>query len=587
VKKSKTLLLVVLVVAVAAASLLEGASRSPRSISDCSYLITILEKALNYALDFNYRGEYIARVMLNTPVDPKLQDLHRKAYRAVLDYYAIINSTRASLDDLRELLGELDAIGSYASSLQRCSREPGVVVIATRITRYLLPSLKSRVEDLVKHYSEMLGLVLVNVPERVFEPGDQVLVKVYVNDTCSAISALLLYKDTILESVNFTCSSSNCSAVLSIPPASSMQGITGSATVKFTVVVRATCGGRELRVYRFIEAKYATPRVTIDAPPTTTRGDLLAVTVNTTSGLVLAGVLLVKNTVGEFPLLSSIVINSTPTTYYFRVDKPFIVGVNALKLCVNASEKTLPYCFEKAIIVQPRHPRVSVRTTTTSITWVGEIPVYITSESGEYTVQVYLNGVLVAESRVSSTETITINSGVLPLSVLSLRVIIRDPSGEYDDYVYSAVITSINMASLLLVLFAGSLATLALREHEKLFVLSLRTSSTLATRRVKREVARVLEEFLKPYTHKLKSHVLELYYTILTRLGVRLPHHYETLREHYSLVVKSVIKKSSVREALWKIVRLAERDLYSRKKPHLREAEELYEGVLSAIEEET
>jgi len=586
VKKSKTLLLVVLVVAVTAASLLEGASRSPRPISDCSYLITILEKALNYALDFDYRGEYIARVMLNTPVDPKLQDLHRKAYRAVLDYYAIINSTRASLDDMRELLGELDVIESYASSLQRCSRERGVVAIATRITRHLLPSLKSHVEDLVKHYSEMPGLVLVSVPERVLEPGDQVPVEVYVNDTCRAISALLLYKDTILESVNFTCSS-NCSAVLSIPPASSLQGITRSTTVKFTVVIRATCGGRELRVYRFIEARYATPRVTIDAPPMITRGDLLAVTVNTTSGLVLAGVLLVKNTVGEFPLLSSIIINSTPTTYDFRVDKPFVVGANALKLCVNASEKTLPYCLEKGIIVQPRHPRVSVRTTTASITRVGEIPVYITSESGEYTAHVYLNGVLVAESRVSSTETITINSGVLPLSVLNLRVIIRDPSGEHDDYVYSAVVTSINMASLLLVLFAGSLATLALREHEKLFVLSLRTSSTLATRRVKREVARVLEEFLKPYTHKLKSHILELYYTILTRLGVRLPHHYETLREHYSLVVKSVIKKSSVREALWKVVKLAERDLYSRKKPHLKEAEDLYEGVLSAIEEET
>jgi len=124
-----------------------------------------------------------------------------------------------------------------------------------------------------------------------------------------------------------------------------------------------------------------------------------------------------------------------------------------------------------------------------------------------------------------------------------------------------------------------------MREHEKIFTLSLRTSSVRVARRVKREIPEILKSILKPYASGVKSRIAELYYTLLGKLGVRLPHHYETLREHYIEVVKPTTKKSVVREILWRILRLVERDLYSKRKPRLEEAEELYEGVLSAIEE--
>jgi hypothetical protein len=594
VKASRALVLVIVVVVSILTPILVGSTgyRAPQPVSDCSYLLTILEKTIDYALVPDYRGEYIAQVIVNTPVNPNLQELHRKSYRVILNYYAVLNETSTlELEKLRGLLGEVDVVKDYAIKLRECSRGIGAVTVMTRIEEKI-NTLKSRLENLIVLYSESAGLVSVNITEKVYSPGDEVPILVYVNNnTCSIRDALLLYRDIIIETDNFTCSeSSECSALLHIPLANSVQGIIEGSTgepTKFTIAVRATCGSRDLVVYRFIIAKYDIPRVTINIPLVVTRGDLLNITVNTTSGLELTGVLLVKNTMGEKYLLN-ITVNNTPSVYQVHVDKPlFTIGNNVLRFCVNASEKTLSHCFEKAIRVQPKYPNVSVKTVLTSITWTGETPVYITSDSGEYIVLVYLNRVLVAESRVSNTKTINVNSGIFPLSVSNLTVIIRDPSGVYDDYVYSSVIMSINTSTLLVVIFAGSILTIILREHERVFILSLRTSSVRAARGVKRGVPKALRSILRPYTHLVKSHILELYYQLLGKLRIRLPHHYETLREHYYEAIESTTKKSLLRELLWRILRLAERDLYSRRRPRIEEAEELYEGVLSAIEEES
>jgi hypothetical protein len=596
VKASRSLILVLLLAALLTPIL--GASTTispyPQPVGDCTYLLTILEKTIDYALVSDQRGEYIARVMLNTPVDTRLQELHRKAYRTILDYYQVLSETDPrELDKLRSLLGGVDEVGEYAKRLRACSPGTGPVAVVTRIEK-ALDTLKSRLEDLIVLYSEGIGQISVNVTEKVFNPSEEVQVLVYFNNTaCSVREAVLLYRDIVIETTNFTCSDSGeCKAILRVPPASSVQGlierrITGPA--KFTIAVKATCSGRDLVVYRFIGAQYDIPRLTIDAPPVVTRGDLLniTITVDNAMGLELTGVLLVRNTMGEHSLLN-ITVNSTLSAYQVLVDKPyFTAGNNVLRLCVNASERTLPYCFEKAIIVQLKYPSVSVKTALTTTTLTGGIPVYIDSGSGEYIALIYLNGALVSEYRVSGAKTTSINSGLFPFSVFNLTVIIRDPSGVYDDYVYSAVITSINVSTLILAIFAGSLLTVILREHEKVFMLALRASSVRTTRGAMRGVPEALKSIFKPYAHIVKSHILELYYQLLGRLGARLPHHYETLREHYYDVVKPTIKKSLLRELLWRMLNLAEMDLYSQRRPRLEEAEDLHEGVLGAIEEES
>jgi hypothetical protein len=104
--------------------------------------------------------------------------------------------------------------------------------------------------------------------------------------------------------------------------------------------------------------------------------------------------------------------------------------------------------------------------------------------------------------------------------------------------------------------------------------------------RVKREVSGLLESVLKPYVLGLGSRVAELYYTLLRKLGIRLPHQYETLREHYAEAISSITRKNTIRELLWRILVLTERDLYSQRKPRIEDVEKLYKGVLSESSEE-
>lgn len=557
--------------------------RAPQPISDCSYLISMLEKTVNYTTTLDYRGEYIAHVMLETPVDAPLQDLHRKTYEFILDYYKVISNTNPPVERLRDLLRRAGIVWEYTRKLRGCSR--GVEAVETHI-RGMLSTLEFQLENLIVLYSESTGLITIDMLEKVYEPNEEVPLQIYMSEMCSIVNALLLFEDSIIKTTNFTCGNSKeCSATLKVPPASSIQNLVEGDIVKYTIIIRAICEGKELRIYRFIEVKYEYPQITINAPQTITRGELFNITIIAKGELDLPGILLVKNVKGEFPL-RNITVTSTTQVYQLHIDKSFFTtGINILKLCVNASEKTLPYCFERGIIVQPRYPSVSIKTILTSITWTGSIPIYITIESGEYVAYIYLNGILVAESRITSTSTIMVSSGVSPLSVLNLTVVIRDPSDVYDDYTYSAIITSINMLTLLATLFAGLILTTILREHEKFFILTLRTSSVHVTRGVKSEVPGVLKDILKPYVLGLKSHILDLYYTLLRKLRVRLPQYYETLREHYFEVVKSATKKTLIRELLWRLLMLAERDLYSIRKPRLEEAEELYEGVLSANEE--
>ena len=562
--------------------------RTPQPISDCAYLILILEKTINYTTTLDYTGELVARIMLNTPIDPSLQALHRRVYKLIIDYYSTINSTSLSVDLLRDIYRGIDTVVEYMGKLQACSQSPEVAAVRTRI-ELKLRDLKLRLEELITLYSTSLQQVLVYIPEKIYEPGEEVSVRVVLlNNTCSVNTASLIYRDFLIETSNFNCNGVECVTFLRVPLASNVQNILERGVVKYTINIRGMCSGVEFKIYRFLSSHYEYPQLIIETSTTITRGSILNITVYTTSSDFLSGVLLVKNTAGEI-LLMNISVTNTPREYRLLADKPyFTTGLNILKLCVNATEKTLPYCLEKSIIVEPKYPSVSVKTFSTSITLTSNIPLYITSASeAAYIVQVYLNNRLVAESSISGRDmkTIMVNSGFYPFSIVNLTVIIKDLGGVFDDYVYSTLVVSLNMSTLLVILVGGSALIVLLREYERSFILSLRTSSIRVASRVKREVSSILKSILEPYMLGLGSRVAELYYTLLRKLGIRLPHHYETLREHYSEAVVLVTRKSLIKELLWQILVLSERDLYSQKKPRIEDAEKIYKGVLSESRE--
>lgn len=560
--------------------------RNPQPITDCTYLITVLENTINYAVNIDRRGEFLASIMLSTPIDPSLQSLHRQVYKLILDYYSVMNSSSPSVDSLRSIYREIDAVSEYTSKLQGCSKTNGAVAVATRIKQRLV-SLKTKLVDLITLYSTSSNNILVQIPEKTFEPGEYIPVRVALrNSTCNVNTASLIYNEAILESSDFSCNGSECTAYLRIPPANIIQEIVQGNVVKYTIVIQGVCSGVELRVYKFIDSIYTYPQVYINAPSVITRGDLLKLTVYSDSGE-LTGVLLIKNSTSETPVLN-ITITNTSREYLLQVDKPlFTTGFNVLKICVNATEKTLSYCFEKPIIVQPRTPGVVVEASSTSITWTGNIPVYVGNvEGSDYILHAYLDNRLVFESRVSNTGVLTVYNSLLPLSTTNLTVVIRDPRGVFDEYTYSVQVVVVNVSTLLLLLIGGSAITTILREHERLFILTLRTRGMRGARRLGEEVSSTFKSILEPYILGLGSSIAKLYYNILRKLRVKLPENYETLREHYTNLVTPSTRSDSLRNILWRLLLLSERDMYSRRKPSLREAEELYKGALSGVKEE-
>jgi hypothetical protein len=72
---------------------------------------------------------------------------------------------------------------------------------------------------------------------------------------------------------------------------------------------------------------------------------------------------------------------------------------------------------------------------------------------------------------------------------------------------------------------------------------------------------------------------------VLKKIVGRLPQPSETLREHYRRVVAATAKSNRVKELVWRLLQLVERDLYSDKKPSYEEGLELSRGILSAAKE--
>ena len=156
----------------------------------------------------------------------------------------------------------------------------------------------------------------------------------------------------------------------------------------------------------------------------------------------------------------------------------------------------------------------------------------------------------------------------------------------YDTYQYSETMIVINASSILILVAVGSVLTAILREHEKLFILMLRSGGFSLRIRPLESAHRVFNELLTPYVLGLGSRIATIYYDLVRKITRRLPQPFETLREHYEFVVAPLTKSRRSRELLQRLLQLVERDLYSRSKPDLREAIELYEGVLSSVEEE-
>jgi hypothetical protein len=562
-----------------------NAQPSPQPLADCTYLLAVLEKAVSYAVRDVPEGEYIAYTMLKAPVVSELSDLHIKSYSVLLSYYTVAMrgvGNRSDIQRLYELYQGIDIVAEYARKLHSCCKEPEVAyAIRTRVELYL-QELRSRLEGMLVQSSSNLQPVALHIDDRVYKPGEDMDIRVdVINKTCTPRLAAITYAGIVFDSKEFRCTGLECVAVLKAPPAYAVKDYVKSGVAKMSLVIRVSCPGSDFRVFRFVSIRYEYPQVVVDCPSTATRGDVLNITLYSKSG-VLSGVLAVKNAT-SVSTVANITIGTTPTAFMLLVEKLyFSTGLNTIRLCVNATEKTLPYCFEKPVIVKPRHPSVEVKAVPLYMSWDGGAQLLIINNVDRVlSARVYVNGRLatLVELPPLNTTLLHVYRSLFPLALANIVINVEDPLMVYDTYSYTYSFTVVNLALTIAIVIGGLISTTLLQSRERMFTLLLAMSgASKRVRSVAEAIPDVLRSLLKPYILGLGSRIAQLYYKLVSRF-TRLPTISETLREHYNTAVLSVIKSVWNRRVLWQLLLLAEKDMYSREKPKPEEAKKLYESI--------
>jgi hypothetical protein len=563
-------------------------------IGDCTYLLAILEKTLKYTLTLDSTGLDLARVLVNVTVRSDLSGLHAQAYALIINYYNAMKKTNLTdVSELYNLYNNLGRIEDYASRLRACAADPtSASTLSVRIS-FLLAGLKSRVMGVLDSLGGGNPPISLTVDtSKVYEPGEDIPILVSSNRADCTVRSITLAAGSIpINTTSLNCTSTACHIVLKAPLASDLTSYLASIGVspedfsKFTVIASAVCSGVKIELYRLITIGYSTPRLILEAPATVVRGSMLNISIVSQSG-VLQGTVFVKNAVNETSL-GNITIGEAPLILSLDTSgQNFEVGVNTIRVCVEAGNATLPYCIEKPVVVEPRYPHVVVEASPVYITLDGWIQVSLLSyESRELESTVAVSASGGVKASVENNTVVSLYASLLPVSVANLSVEVYDPGGYNDTYYYSQSILVVNISSLIILTLIGFIVLVLIRDREKAFVVALTTLGWPRGREKIRRTTNKVEELLEPYTHGLGSRIAQLYYGVLKKIVGRLPQPSETLREHYRWVVVATAKSNRVKELVWRFLQLVERDLYSDKKPRYEEGLKLSRGILSAAKE--
>ena len=559
-----------------------GENLSRKQVDDCTYLLAVLEKTLNLLNTNPGEAIDIVNKMMKTNIAPALADPHRKTYETLIKLYRVLSlGNYSDTRDVYELYIGIDSIADYVNRLKSCSRDrDAVTAIATKI-RLTLDELRSEVEMLMYRVAMLRGYISLRIEVKVYEPEEAIPIEIDIlNNSCIPRTASLILSGTTFSYNVFTCINSSCYTSLKTPSTTQVKNYVNPGINRIAVVIKVQCLGREVRVYRFINVMYRYPEVVLEIPSVVKRGNYIDIAIHSKDYV--EGILYVKNSTAEVPI-KKIVLNTTSIHIALRVDKPiFSTGINIVKLCVNATQKTLPKCFEKTVFVEPRYPRIEVETSSTQLTLFGKATLFLVNRDnatliasiyvgGRNTYTVYLGP---GEEKVIST---SIN--IMPIYLEDVKIVVRDIQNYYDIYIYTASITVANISILLSLPILGLVVVTVVNEYEKVFIATIATNMLRSFRKAV-EITTTIRTSVKPYILGLGSRIAELYYSVVKKFS-RLPHDSETLREHYRYALTPVIKSTYVKELLWRFLVLVEKDLYSRYRQDIEEAKKIAKDILS------
>lgn len=566
-----------------AAYQVQAPALSSSSNTDCLYLLELMDIVLDYAIKGDTNGELMSHYLLESAVPTELRSLHVNAYRAVLNYYSILRGVEGSLSTSLPRLAQvnLEHIESYANRLAGCSRD-------REGARAILASINSKIRRLEEfafqitkfHYVNQTGegyyiLQLKDlylpyeavelVVSKELQPGS---VEVYTYPDHVKIS------DFKPAEINET----HCKFTVDLPSAFTIEMLHSTIAQEVPLALYLRLVNGSYRPVALLKVQYGLPNIQLDFPRAIKYSEPLNITLvsdrlyNATlyfNNFKFAAMLL-------RPGMTHISLDYSSLNYTF--------GLNRVKLCVNATRETLSRCFDRPVYIEPLYPRVKVVAENVSIAWLGYAALLIRNEdAGDVRVTVIDLSPKTLFLAGGEMQEVEIYSGFLPIQVVNLRVVVEPTNEVYSTLEQSLSVIAINVPALILLTVASVLVVPSVAGHERSFTLAFTSALGKAQRASPSTKAPLKSGILKPHELGLNSRIAELYYTLLRKLKLRLPLLSETLREHYTATLGLTPEK--LREKLWRLLLLVERDLYSSKKPAYKEAEGLYSGVLDATTE--
>ncbi|MCY0867817.1 MAG: hypothetical protein OWQ48_01095 [Desulfurococcus sp.] len=589
-RQRRALLLLVSLTLVAAVS--PGALAANSEV-DCLYHLAVLEKTLNYATGLDPQGSIIAWYMANATM-PQLQ-FYRDTWTTILGYYDVVGEVASPVGVLNAsslyykiagVVQGLTSIRGYAETLASCSRDRSSASKLIERINLELESMESKLSGILEILTEVYSGVIevgVSPPRDYYEPGEKVYVELRAaggNYTPRFLSvytwpSLILVERSIFSSIENR-------VLLEIPSAKELyeKGLTRdvrSGVLKLVLTVELDAAGRTVRVSRILEARYYTPEITLNASVIDAARGLLRVQV--ASDQEYTGLLEIN---GE--RVANITLKPGLNELEVSIERP-LNQVVTLRLCVEATAKTLPACTSVSLgFNQVPIPRISLQVDSPVFTLLGSLGFTLVNEEDKpVNVTVYAGDLVLFNGLLAGSTTLSMHAGYLPFNTVVIRVVVEAYTARTP--VLEKNIIVVNTMSLAAAASTILVSGILLRRR----VADVMQGALTVLTRVKRKTSRLrptgLKEYqgiLKPYALGLGSRIARLYYDVVAKLGARLPYPPETLREHYSSAVSPAISRSLVKEIVERLMYLAERDMYSTRKPSLPEAEKLYRGVVNA-----
>lgn len=558
--------------------------------TDCNYLLIIAHKIVLETSKNPLQALKDIRAVLRARLPPQILSYHKEFYSTLEMYTYSLIAYKNNRGNELEILNNISKVytsiikdyKAYQATLMKCAKDPQVSVTASTmillaIKNNILVNINKMAESILSKES-LNNNIQITIGKPVYLPGETAhfLIKLK-NITINNITVAVAQWPTleVIRYVQYNISKELITAHVRIPYANELVklGVIGGwilgSNVKLAVVVFGTSPNKSSRIFAFklFQVKYKIPNVYIQAPEVVAPSEPMNFSV--ISDAFYPNVTILVNEKPLWNISLSPGTNNytlTPRDYNATSGTILLLGVR-----IPPGTSYLGVERSKPVLIAEYALPVKIGVPPVIYTWSGDIVVRVEGNLSDYRVYEKIGFIKLYGKKVSQS-VYKVFGSILPITPASINVetVLESNDGNNTITITKNIII-INPLYLSIIAFLIISITAYPEALQEIVLLPLSVPANRArdTRRLKTGAGYMI--------WRIESKVAELYYKVLVSIRVELPRPYETLREHFSRIRVS----KRLRKALWKMLRLAEEDLYSPRKPSYSEVEEALREVTS------